>query len=224
MKLKIFASSLFVLLFVLGALPLAAQKVETAPAEPEMGVFMIRTDTGALIIKNSPKLSFTLEFRGQEIKTLKSDHPVFRVDGRLVQVVNVDFENYWQPAAGAKTEPTEQELLEAHRKWESDYIGGELNSRLSLTSENLEIVGKKKALFWSFPMPKDLGSDYSHTLFLTTLIGKNILGLNASVGLTDDLKEFKAYLLTVMNTLNLSEKPFNIQEISKKIKEKKPVD
>jgi hypothetical protein len=182
-------------------------------AQDKPGISVIRTDTGFLIVQNRVKNSFSLEFKGDEMKPLKGDHPTFIIDGKLVQVVTVDNENYWEPKENSKTEPTAEQLLEAHKVWESDYLGGLLKTKLSVTSEFLEIGQKRKAMFWSFPMPKNINSEYSHQLFLTTLLGKDIVAINASPDTAENRKTYQTYMLESMNTLKTSEKPFNINEL-----------
>jgi hypothetical protein len=135
------------------------------------------------------------------------------IDGKLVQVVSVPNENYWKPKKDSQKTPTDDELLESHKIWESDYLGGELGAKLSVKSEVFEIERKRKVMFWTFPMPKELNSDYSHQVFLTTLIDKDILGLNASPTKDDEQKMYREYLIEAMNTLKVSEKPFNIKQL-----------
>ncbi len=183
-------------------------------AQEKLGTFIISTGDGYLIVQNREKISFSLEFKGEKFKPLKSDHPTFMMDGRLIQVVTVLNENYWKPKESSKTDPTPEQFLEAHKVWESDYLGDMMKTKLSVTSEFLEISQNRKAMFWSFPMPKERESPYSHQLFLTTLIGKDVVGINASPDSSENQKSYRTYILDTMNTLKTSEKPFNIKELT----------
>jgi len=184
----------------------------------KLGVFVIKTETGYLLVQNREKISYTLEFKGEEIKPLDSDHPSFIIDGKMIQVLNVLNENYWKPKEALKTEPTTEQYLEAHKMWESDYLSDAWKTKLSVTAEFLEIGQKRKAMFWSFAMPKDIGAPFSHQLFLTTLIGKDVVGINSSPDMAENQKSYRTYMVETMNTLKTSEKPFNIKELSTYLK------
>ena len=201
-----------------GALSFLAQAEDKTSAPENLGTFIIKTESGYLVVHNREKDSYSLEFKGEDFKPLKGDHPVFVVDGRLVQVLSVPSKNYWKPKTDAKNEPTEDELLETHKIWESDYLGSRLNVKLAPTSEIFGLERQRKAMYWSFPMPKELESDFSHQIFLTTLIGKDILGLNASPKIASELKSYREYLVQSMNTLKISSKPFNIKELQMLLK------
>ena len=206
------------LLFAFGSLTIFAQAGDKSDAQEELGIFIIRTESGYLVVHNRKTKSYSLEFKGEKFQPIKSDHPMFVIDGKLVQVVSVSNGNYWKPKKDSPKEPTDDELLESHKIWESDYLGGELGFKLSVKSEILEIERKRKVMFWSFPMPKELKSDYSHNIFLTTLIDKDILGLNASPTKEDEQKTYREYLIEAMNTLKISEKPFNIKQLRELLK------
>lgn len=223
---KLLQTLIFTTVFMISAFGVTAQsareKNEVQKSEVQkpdgLGIYTIRTDAGYLIVHNREKDSYSIEFKGAKFDPHEGDHPVFTIDDRLVQVVSVSNNNYWKPKANAKSEPTDNELLEAHKIWESEYLGGELNAKLSVTSEIFDIERKRKVMYWSFPMPKALGSDYSHQIFLTTLIGKDVIALNASPTSAAEQKTYRDYLVESMNTLKISAKPFNIKELQELLK------
>jgi hypothetical protein len=186
--------------------------------DDKLGTFVIKTETGYLLVHNRDKNSYSLEFKGTRIEPMKSDHPKFLLDGKFVQVVNATNEQFWKPKADSKVQTTPEEYLEAHRVWESDYLGNAMNAKLSVASEFLEIGQKKKALLWSFPMPQEFESPYTHQLFLSTLLGNDVLLLNVSVGGSENQKSIRNYIIETMNTLKTNDKPFNIKELTNFLK------
>jgi len=208
---KFIQSLILITLVALGGLSVFAQG--------KFGTSVIKTDGGYLIVQNREKTSFSLEFKGESLKPLKSDHPTFVLDGKLIQVVTVSYKNYWNPAEKSAAEPGIDQLLESHKIWESDYLGEALNAKLSVTSELFEIDRRRKVMFWSFPMPKNLESTYSHQLFLTTLIDKDVVGINASPTRPEEQKAYREFIVASMNTLKTSDKPFNIKELREFLKE-----
>lgn len=214
---KFFRTLAFAAVCLFAAVPSLAQSAGEKPGTPaktgELGIHVIQTEKGYLIVNNRETDSYTLEFRGIEFDPQDGDHPVFTIDDRLVQIVSVPKKNYWTPKANAKGEPSDDDLLEAHKIWERDYLAGALKARLSVTSEIFDIERKRKVMYWSFAMPKELESDFSHQIFLTTLIGKDVLGLNASPKTAAEQRAYRDYLVESMNTLKTSSKPFNIKEL-----------
>jgi hypothetical protein len=212
--------------FMISAVAVSAQTARgnQSASKDDLGTFIIKTETGVLIIHNREKDSYSLEFKGAEFDPHEGDHPVFTIDDKLVQIVSVTNNNFWKPKANAKNEPSDNDLLEAHKVWESEYLGGELNAKLSVTSEIFDIERKRKVMYWSFPMPKELGSDFSHQIFLTTLVGKDIIALNASPKKTGEQKAYRDFLVESMNTLKISAKPFNVKELQELLKKGDVVD
>lgn len=224
---KFFQTLAFIAVFALAAVCAAAQSAGGKPGaakDDSLGMYIIRTELGYLIVHNREKDSYSLEFKGTKFEPRKSDHPVFTIDDKLVQVVSVENNNYWKPNANDKKEPSDNDLLEAHKIWERDYLADALKTKLSVTSEIFDIERKRKVMFWSFPMPKEIESDYSHQLFLTTLVGKDILGINASPTSAGVQKAYRDYLIESMNTLKISSKPFNIKELQELLKKGDVVD
>lgn len=207
----------FTAVFALVPICVQAQSAQGKPGAPAtdagLGQYIIRTENGYLIVHNREKNSYLLEFKGTKFEPEEGDHPVFTIDDKLVQIVAVSKNNYWTPKAKVKKEPSDDELLEAHKIWERDYLAGELKAKLSVTSEIFSIERSRKVMYWSFPMPKELGADFSHQIFLTTLVGTDIIGLNASPTSAGEQKAYRDYLIESMNTLKISSKPFNIKEL-----------
>ena len=211
---KYFRSSILVLYIAFFSLNIFAQEA--------VGDFVLKTKDGFLLVQNFEKISFTVEFKGEKIEALSSDHPNFVIDGKLIQVINVPLENFWKPKEALKAEPSTEQLLEAHKTWESDYLGEALKTKLSVTSEIFETSSKRKVMFWTFPMPKTVETPFSHQLFLTTIIGKEVWGINTSPETAETQKSYRDYITTSMNTLKTSDKPFNIKELTESLAKDKP--
>ena len=193
-------------------------------AQEAVGDFVLKTKNGFLLVQNFEKTSFTVEFKGEKIQQLSADHPNFVIDDKLIQVINVPVENFWKPKENLKTDPTSEQLLEAHKTWESDYLGEALKTKLSVISEIFEIASKRKVMFWSFPMPKTVETPFLHQLFLTTIIGKEVWGINTSPETAETQKSYRDYITQSINTLKTSDKPFNIKELSENLAKDKPSD
>ena len=187
------------------------------PQENSNDSGIIKTKDGFLLISNRNQIPFSLEFKGNSIKPLKSDHPVFIIDGKLWQLVDVSIDELKTTENKSKNF-TDEENLELHKKWESDYIGNALNKKLSVSSETIEIREKRKAMVWSFEMPKELKSDYSHQIFITTVVGNRIVAISSSIDVGKNLADYKNSLIEIMKTLKTSDKPFDINKVAKEIK------
>ena len=178
----------------------------------------IKTGDGFLFIKNDVKKSFIIEIKGKEVKTLESANPMFLVDGKILQIIMVPLTNF----APKNINKTDMELLEMHKNWESGYLSDEVFKRkLTVESEKFS-VGDRKALFWGFIRPsfnQEVDGDY----FLTTIIGDNLIGIGSSISPKDKKETIRVFLNEVFKTLQVSDRNFDIEKMSKEIKEK-PAD
>src|SRR5687767_4428921 len=141
---------------------------------------LIKTEDGFLLITNRTPVSFSFEFKGNSIEPVESDHPVFTLDGKLWQIVDVSLSEF-KVSENKSKKLTDEETLELHKLWESKYIENALNKKLTLLSEIVEIQDKRKAMIWSFEMPKEMVSDFSHQIFMTTIVGDRVVAINSSV-------------------------------------------
>jgi hypothetical protein len=189
----------------------------TAQTSNQNGTTILKTANGYLVVSNNADISFRIEFKGNKIEAMDSDHPVFMLDGKLMQVVSVAKSNFYKPQTG-QAKPSETQFLEQHQVWESNYLGEQMKSKLTVKKELLDLNAKKKAMLWSFDMPKEFDSQFNLQMFLTTNLGDNILGINTSLEAKDSQIERRKYLLDAMNTLQISAKPFDIAKISEELK------
>ncbi len=184
----------------------------------QYGTTILKTIDGYLIVDNKQNISYRIEFKGKSMLPLESDHPVFDIDGKLIQVVTVANSKFYKSKIGETSKPTEDELLEKHQVWESDYIAGEMNSKLTINKQSIELNSKKKGLLWTFDIPKSFDSQFTSQIFLTTVIGESVLGLNSYLEEKDSAPERKKYLVDSINTLQMSLIPFDVVKISEELK------
>jgi hypothetical protein len=173
----------------------------------------IKTKNGFLFVNNDSDKSFTLEISGKEVKTLESEQPMFSVDGRLLQILVVPKTDFVKNDA----KMSDEQLLEAHKTWESDYLTQEIfETKLSVESENV-VFGDRKALFWGFVRPKH-NEYYKNDYFLTTIIGSNLLALGSPIEGKQTKADAQKFLTDLMKTLKVSDKPFDIEKLSEEIR------
>lgn len=171
--------------------------------------FSIKTANGYLFVQNSSEKSFTLEFNGKSIEPKTAgENPTFIVDGQLVQIVWVETKNF---VTAGKT-PAETQTLELHRGWEVDYLAGVYEQKLTPVSETQTIAGQT-ALSWYFVRPK-FKVEYDRDVFLTIVVGKNVIGLSSPLRLADKLDDGRAVLARILKTINISDKPFDMKKLS----------
>lgn len=192
-------------IFLLSLLISAQQKSALAKAA-------ITTDYGLLFISNSKEKSFTLEIRGKNIEPLKGgNNPAFIVDGKLLQVVLAATKDFVTDVEKLK----EEEILEKHKIWESEYLGGKFGKKLDLKMENVK-VKDFKTLFWGFERPL-ANEKYDRDYLLTTIVGKNVLALSTSVLVGEKVSDYQKFLVATLATLKISDEPFDIQKLADEI-------
>lgn len=175
----------------------------------------IKTEEGFLFIQNRPGKSFTVEITGKSVKPVESQsNPTFEVDGRIVQLVTVPLEQFTDQKLNAV------EALAAHQKWEINYLSEAVfKQKLAFESEKIS-VGEQICLFWNIKRPI-YNDEFDRDFFLTTVIGDLIFGISSPVEAsikTDDLKkQYSGFFATI----NVSDKPFDIEKLAGKIKDGK---
>jgi hypothetical protein len=190
-----------------------------AEAQQPYGISFLKTDGGYLMVDNSEDVSFRLEFKGKNFEAVKElNGSGFLIDEVLIQAITARQTEFVKPAPEAKNAPSDEQILQFHKTWESDYLGEQMGSKLIVTQENLEVRPKRKALYWLFSMPPDFESPFTHQLFLTTVIGKKVLAINGSAAKNAPVAELRKYLIGAMETLETSERPFDVKAISEKLK------
>lgn len=174
---------------------------------------VIKTDNGMLFINNGEDKSFIFEITGKEVKTLKSETPMFSVDGTILQILIVPLSNF----SDDKKKLTDGELLETHKIWESDYLAKEMyGKKLTLDSEKLTL-DTRNFLFWGFTRPS-YNQQFARDYFLTTVIGKNLLGLGSPMKESENKADVKKMMVEMVKTLRVSDKEFDVEKIADEIK------
>ena len=90
----------------------------SAQQKKTYGKVSIKTPYGYLFISNSSEKSFTLEIRGKEIEVInEGNNRIFIVDEKLLNIVQADTKDF----VSANEKLTEEQILEKHKIWESEY-------------------------------------------------------------------------------------------------------
>jgi hypothetical protein len=170
----------------------------------------VKTKDGFIFIQNGHLRSFTLEFKGKDVKGITAgDNPAFNVDGKVIQLIIVENQSFLNGTKDA----TEEKLLELHRDWESDYLMKDIyEEKFPITSEPITQDGRK-FLLWGFTRPAE-NSSFDRDYFLTTIVGPGLLGFNVPVPVGASLADYRKLMLEVMSTLKVSDKPFDVLKIS----------
>lgn len=188
--------------------------------EFETGVFLFKTESGYLYVFNFEKDAYQIELKGVELKYFDEHIPLaFYIDNKFINLLFVLEKNYWKIEPNKANNAAENDFLAAHKTWERDYFSERYKTELSVTADIFNLKSDRKVMYWSLLMPETLNLAYTHQTYLTTLVGKNIVGISGTAKSADDMKKNREYLIETMNTLKVSEKPFNIQELRKLHKE-----
>ncbi|HEV8485741.1 MAG TPA: hypothetical protein VGV87_19515 [Blastocatellia bacterium] len=164
-----------------------------------------RTADGWRISWRRPGTPFTLELKGKDV-TSADDVPRFadnaiklmsyKADGVLFQVRSVPISEFAK--AGEKL--SDRAILASHRDWESQSLERVLGEKLNVTSAEQQLsIGQ--ALLWKYDKPKKRGFEQ---LYLTTVIGGNVVILNGAVERKTSEDTVQKLLLDTMSTLKVA--------------------
>lgn len=178
--------------------------------EEILGELSIKTSDGFLFIDNNKEESYSFEINGKNVKAAtESSVPLFIVDGNPIQVLSVPLTNF----APKDKKLSNVKLLEAHKIWESNYLGKEIyKKKLEIQSKKIKI-GERDNLFWSFVRPIH-NNDYKSDHFMTTIIGSKLLVLVTSITENEKAADAKKSLTDIIKTLKTSDNPFDVKKIA----------
>ena len=175
----------------------------------------MQTKTGAMIVYNGEKHSFTIDIIGDTIKP--TDHPNFiQVDNGILQAsiipfnTKLDFENM-------STDSQKKNLL-GYMKYELEYDKEQLNSKDLNEKYEFVTLNGKIFLFWTFDMPKS-NETIAKQCTLVTICYDQMLVLNmpvtkgkqtGSLGTYDKIKE---YLFSTGKTLKLNDQSLDLNKL-----------
>ncbi|HYE72266.1 MAG TPA: hypothetical protein VEF04_03005, partial [Blastocatellia bacterium] len=155
-------------------------------------------------------------FAGNDLKPFQSERIVFKIDEKIVQMQRAKKSEFLQSSVNQNFK--DSEILEKHRGWEESYLSDLLKAKLNVTSEKVTARTNREALLWHFPMPEGMNKQVDHQVFLTTVIGEQVLILNYSVEKGDTVANATKYLIESMNTLKVSDKPIDVKALQEEIR------
>ena len=175
--------------------------------------YTIKTADGVLHVNNSDSKSFTLEIKGKDIRPQQVDDNIaYGVDGRVVQVVITKIKDVVPAGKSFK----DDEILDLHRKWETDYAAGIYKETLKTTVER-EKIENRQISYWYFTRPSH-NEQFDRDFFVSTVIGDYILVLSSPLPAGAKIGDYKDYLTTIVKTLKVSDKPFDIKKLADEIR------
>lgn len=190
----------------------ASSTLAQQPDFTQPGSYSVKTANGYIFIRNGKEKSLRFEVVGKivEPKEVAQNH-AFVVDGRLIQVLIVDHDQY-EPSGKAAI----SDLLETHLKWESEYLASEVFGEIK-TEKKLEKIAGRDVLFWWFKRPK-FDQEFDRDYFATTLFGDKIFGISSPVTKGADYAEYRKIFDGIFGSLQIQDKPFDVEKIATEIR------
>lgn len=202
---------IFVTLILALTFPLNVLSFQT----PDEGITLIKSRQGFVIVYNEGKLHFTIEFIGRELIPVNSERIFFKIDGKILQVQIANVEEFLQSSGKNQKE---SEILEKHREWEQNYLSDLLKSRLQVSSEKVATRLNREGLLWHFQMPEGMNQLVKAQVYVTSVIGDQVLTLNYTVEKEDTIMTAAKYLAEALNTLKVSNKPISVKAIQEEMR------
>lgn len=185
----------------------------SAQQKKTYGKVSIKTAYGYLFISNSSEKSFTLEIRGKDIEVInEGNNRMFFVDEKLLNIVQADTKAF----VSANEKLTEEQILEKHKVWESEFRSQAFKTKLQLKTEPVT-VRDFKAMFWGYTRPL-ANEEYDRDYLLTKVVGKEVLALNTSLYIGEKLPDYQNFLVETLSTLKVSDEPFDVQKLTEELR------
>lgn len=210
---------ILVLILIIGFAALSAYAQPNYQAE-SFEAALLQTKTGAMVVYNGEKHSFTVDIIGDTVKP--SEHPNFViVDNRILQstilpfATKLDFENM-------DTDSQKKNLLD-YMKYELDYDKEQLQSKDLNEKYEFVTLNNKLFLFWSFDMPKS-NETVDKQCTLVTICFDQMLVLNIPLTKgkqkrkSETCDKIKEYLLSTGKTLKLNNYTLDLNKLYDELK------
>ena len=175
---------------------------------------LMKTKTGARVIYNGEKNSFTFDIVGENINPTEQKGFII-IDNNIFQTVilpfpqKVDFK-------GMTVEEQKANLL-AYRDYEIDYFKNQVKLDITNLKYDWLVLNDKVFLFWYFNMPVD-NETVRKQLYLTSICFDHILNLNTVQEKDKDSFKFgKELLVKIGETLELNEHVLDIEKLSQEL-------
>ena len=182
---------------------------------PDEGITLIKSRQGFVIVYNEGKLHFTIEFVGRELIPVNSERIFFKIDGKILQVQIANVEEFFQ---SSEKNQKESEILEKHREWEQNYLSDLSKLKLQVSSEKVTTRLYREGLLWHFQMPEGMNQLVKGQVYVTSVIGDQVLTLNYTVEKEDTIMTAAKYLTEALNTPKVSNKPISVKAIQEEMR------
>jgi len=85
-------------------------------------------------------------------------------------------------------------------------------------SQKVTTNRNREGLLWHFPMPDGVNKQLSDQVFVTSVVGDQVLVLNVSVEQEDTVSKAAKYLIDALNSLKVSDKTIDLKTVQEEIR------
>lgn len=154
------------------------------------------------LVCSSPAIS--VKFQLKHGVTILPQNNFVTVDGQAIQIILLKFSGYKGNINPQNTD-SQKPLLDAYSKYELAYFKNDLGIELINPSDQWVIIKSKGWFIWYFKVgnvPAKLDKEIKIQLFASTVIGDNILTINAPILNDDAFNKAGLIVNDMMETLN----------------------
>jgi len=186
----------------------------TYKAEPFKAALM-QTKTGAMVVYNGKKHSFTIDIISDSIKPSK--HPNFViVDNKVLQASIISFQSKLD--FDNLDEEAQIKNLLGYMNYELDYVKNQLKSKDLNEKYEFIKLNDKIFIFWTYDMPKS-NESIDKQCYLVTICFDQMLILNTPLTkgkqsyYTESFDKLKEFLLSIGKTLKLNNYSIDLNKL-----------
>jgi len=137
------------------------------------------------LVCSSSTMAF--KFRLKRNLTVLQQNNFATIDGQTIQITPLKFSDY-KKGINEQNISNQKQLLEAYSKYELEYFKNDLGAYFANPNSQWVVIKSKGWLIWYFrvnSVPAQVDKQTKIQLFASTIIGDNILTINAPI-LTED--------------------------------------
>lgn len=140
----------------------------------------LQISNNELICSNS---STAFKFPLKRQVTVSPQNNFVTIDSQILQIMTLKFDGYQKDTKGENFN-NQKELLDAYSKYELEYFKSDLGLEILNPSSQWVVTKSKGWFIWYFKIgkvPTQVGTQTEIQLFATTVIGDNVLIINAPI-------------------------------------------
>ncbi len=185
-----------------------------AALKKSLDMYALKDSDGLVIVWNRSKPYFKMKVIGKETKgTAEGESAYFMVDGVFLQVLSLETDQFIKKTVGLSNE----QILEAHRDWEFDYMKHLIGAGASVKSWPSKLPDGTPVLYWeAIPEVIEEGKPSKHVM-VTRYRDGAVICVTSVESKSNPLDRAKALIFDAISHIDFLDKRLEAKTLQREI-------